>query len=728
MKLFKNVVALCLAALMVFGAGATLLLDAFGTAGPAVTAEAATHYLSIWYKVGDGPEDDDLETVKEYYDEDDVDDGVEILGPDDVWDKNDYKGWTFRYWEYKPGSKTIKVYPGDEVDDVDEGDVMKLTAVWEESGGGDGDFKVTYKIGDAGDANDVVKYVDGDFTAPKIDKIFKEKDYEGYEFDCWEVTKGDEDYEDETYRAGKTIPEEAFNSKDQLTLTAIWDESDTCTVKYAAGNSKATGTSPATQTVAYNASITLPSNPYKLTGYTFAGWDVDGSVKKAGDKVTVKKNLTITATWAAATNVTLTYGPGKGAGTAYTKTYTAGTSIKLDTNSFTRDGYNFIGWWIGSVSKTFAAGTSVTINGNDTATAQWTAIATSQPATSQPATSQPATSVPESSSEAPSEPETSSEPEESAPEEEETDNTLSYTISGETPVSGISAVLDDDVGNAQLWVTAVNGSNAADNTTAALIDSGDAVAAFDLSLLVDGSTYGDAVSGTVSFEMQGSTGIAKAPYDEAVIAVIHVVGIDKFDGKGYYRPDGKKVLYFNSTSGEESEVNFFGFKTENGINRIFIKDRIEAPDEFAYLSDAGTVVEVRLIPNANADTFDIDFTSLSPFLIAWVEINEAAGGGLPLWVWIAIGGGLIFAILVVVLLVIRGRNAREEQQAAERLTRREAPQKAMAKEAAPAAPHFYNDEGFERASDPEAKKGFDVATAGEDDENYRSWNSFLKKE
>jgi len=152
------------------------------------------------------------------------------------------------------------------------------------------------------------------------------------------------------------------------------------------------------------------------------------------------------------------------------------------------------------------------------------------------------------------------------------------------------------------------------------------------------------------------------------------------------------------------------------------------PNSFAYLSEAGTIVEVQLVSNANAETFDMDFTSLSPFLIVWLEINESAGGGLPLWVWIAIGGVLVFAILVVVLLVVRGRNAKEEQKAAERLTRREPyPEKAVAKEAPAPVPHYYND-NFESASDFEAKKGFDVATPGDDDENYSSWTNFLKKE
>jgi len=718
-KLFKNLAALCLAALMVLGVGGSFLPEALGTV---VTAEAESRtetddsFFSISYRSDsdkyDGP---DIDSEKWYYEEDEQ--PVEVKDVDEVFDEDDYEGWTFLYWKYE--GKTVK--PGAEVDDAGEGDIVKLYAVWEEGdNGGDGDFEITYKIGEAGDADDVVKYVDGDFTALKVSKVFDEDDYAGWDFDCWKITKGDDDYKGEYYDAGDTIPEEAFNSDDELVLLAQWDESDSCVVKYASGNSKATGTTPTTQTVDYGDSITLPSNPYTLSGYTFAGWDVDGTVKKAGDKVTIKKSMTITATWTAVANVTLTYSPGKGAGTAYTKTYAAGTTIKLEANSFTRDGYTFAGWWIASVSKTLAAGTSVTINGNDSATAQWTAVTPPEVSSSVPESS----SEPEPTS---SEPEpSSSEPESSEPEE--TTNTLSYTISGETPVSGISAVLDDDIGNAQLWVTAINGSNAADDTTAALVNSGDAVAAFDLSLLVDGSTYSEPVSGVASFAMQGSIEVPASAYEEASLAMIHVTTLDQFTGEGYYLPDGKKALYFDSESGEESEVSFLGFETENGISRLVIKDSTEMPNSFAYLSEAGTIVEVQLVSNANAETFDMDFTSLSPFLIVWLEINESAGGGLPLWVWIAIGGVLVFAILVVVLLVVRGRNAKEEQKAAERLTRREPyPEKAAAKEAPAPVPHYYND-NFESASDFEAKKGFDVATPGDDDENYSSWTNFLKKE
>ncbi|HPR39808.1 MAG TPA: InlB B-repeat-containing protein, partial [Oscillospiraceae bacterium] len=352
MKLFKNLAALCLAALMVLGVGGSFLPDALDAV---VTAKASTHYLTIWYKVGDGPDDDDLETEIKYYDEDDVDDGVDILEPDDVWDEDDYDGWTFRYWESNidvdgDGDDEDKVYPGDTIDDADEGDVLKLTAVWREDDDDDGDYEITYKIGEAGDADDVVKYTDGDFTAPKVSKIFDSDDYDGWDFDCWKITKGDSDYKGEYYDAGDTIDEEAFNDDDEITLTAQWDENDdVCTVKFSSGNSSATGTNPTTKSVDYGDTITLPSNPYTLSGYTFAGWDVDGTVKKAGDTITVKDDLTIKATWTAVANVTLTYSPGKGTGTSYTKTYTAGTTIKLEANSFTRDGYTFAGWWIASV-------------------------------------------------------------------------------------------------------------------------------------------------------------------------------------------------------------------------------------------------------------------------------------------------------------------------------------------------------------------------------------------
>ncbi|HQQ89340.1 MAG TPA: InlB B-repeat-containing protein, partial [Oscillospiraceae bacterium] len=344
MKLFKNLAALCLAALMVLGVGGSFLPEALGTV---VTAEAESRtetddsFFSISYRSDsdkyDGP---DIDSEKWYYEEDEQ--PVEVKDVDEVFDEDDYEGWTFLYWKYE--GKTVK--PGAEVDDAGEGDIVKLYAVWEEGdNGGDGDFEITYKIGEAGDADDVVKYVDGDFTALKVSKVFDEDDYAGWDFDCWKITKGDDDYKGEYYDAGDTIPEEAFNSDDELVLLAQWDESDSCVVKYASGNSKATGTTPTTQTVDYGDSITLPSNPYTLSGYTFAGWDVDGTVKKAGDKVTIKKSMTITATWTAVANVTLTYSPGKGAGTAYTKTYAAGTTIKLEANSFTRDGYTFAGWW-----------------------------------------------------------------------------------------------------------------------------------------------------------------------------------------------------------------------------------------------------------------------------------------------------------------------------------------------------------------------------------------------
>ncbi|HPW00362.1 MAG TPA: hypothetical protein PLP20_04850, partial [Oscillospiraceae bacterium] len=153
MKLFKNLVALCLAALMVFGAGCSVLLDAFGTASLAVTAEGdetrkkvSDTYFEIWYRSDsdeyDGP---DISTEKYYYAEDDQ--PVEIKDVDEVFDEDDYDGWEFLYWKY--GSK--KVYPGDEIDDADKNEAVKLYAVWEE--GDDGDYKVTYKIGEAGDAD-----------------------------------------------------------------------------------------------------------------------------------------------------------------------------------------------------------------------------------------------------------------------------------------------------------------------------------------------------------------------------------------------------------------------------------------------------------------------------------------------------------------------------------------------------------------------------------------------
>lgn len=66
------------------------------------------------------------------------------------------------------------------------------------------------------------------------------------------------------------------------------------------------GEVPTSQTVATGSEITLPAAPAAASGYTFAGWLVDGEteLRAAGSKYTVSATVTIRAQWTTLTKVT----------------------------------------------------------------------------------------------------------------------------------------------------------------------------------------------------------------------------------------------------------------------------------------------------------------------------------------------------------------------------------------------------------------------------------------
>lgn len=83
---------------------------------------------------------------------------------------------------------------------------------------------------------------------------------------------------------------------------------------------------------------TLKLKAPKKTGYTFKGWYVG---KKKVSKVSVKKNLTLTAKWKAKT-YKITYKNVKGTN-KNAKKFTYGKTVKL--KSLKKSGYTFMGWY-----------------------------------------------------------------------------------------------------------------------------------------------------------------------------------------------------------------------------------------------------------------------------------------------------------------------------------------------------------------------------------------------
>jgi len=112
----------------------------------------------------------------------------------------------------------------------------------------------------------------------------------------------------------------------------------------------------------------LPAAPTK-SGYTFTGWKAGDTIFAAGAEYTVTDDVTFTAQWMVAVDVTITYKTDGGSPAEIAPvTVPNGTSIKLPAAP-TKSGNIFMGWKTGSA--TLGAGESYTVTGDVTFTAQW---------------------------------------------------------------------------------------------------------------------------------------------------------------------------------------------------------------------------------------------------------------------------------------------------------------------------------------------------------------------
>ncbi len=161
-------------------------------------------------------------------------------------------------------------------------------------GGKDKEYKVVYLGGEeaTGEAPAEATYKEGTEITLAQNTFTKE----GYTFTGWSDGAT-------TYGAGVKYTVNA-----DVTFTAQWKENSTplpdkYTVTYALGDHAATdATAPeAAKEIASGTQVTLPNAPKAEEGYEFTGWKVgdDTTLKKAGDKITVTANVTVTAQWKA---------------------------------------------------------------------------------------------------------------------------------------------------------------------------------------------------------------------------------------------------------------------------------------------------------------------------------------------------------------------------------------------------------------------------------------------
>lgn len=125
----------------------------------------------------------------------------------------------------------------------------------------------------------------------------------------------------------------------------------------------------------------LNANAFINKGHVFVGWNTSANPQKSesstsfADKAVVNftKDITLYAQWKAVeANYTITFDARGGKGTMAPVTVEKGKSVTLPSNTFTREGYTFVGWKTGPDSGTsYGDKSSLKPKGNMKLYAQW---------------------------------------------------------------------------------------------------------------------------------------------------------------------------------------------------------------------------------------------------------------------------------------------------------------------------------------------------------------------
>ena len=146
-------------------------------------------------------------------------------------------------------------------------------------------------------------------------------------------------------------------------IVGVITSSSRVTVSFDGGG--ATGSTKAVKTWR-DSEVSLPSNGYRLSGYSFAGWELNGKTYQPGDTIKPSDSVTLQAVWAAEINFN---GNGAESGSVDRILALPGETITLPELDFARSGYHPLGWDDGG--ELHAAGDEVTVDGPITYNVSW---------------------------------------------------------------------------------------------------------------------------------------------------------------------------------------------------------------------------------------------------------------------------------------------------------------------------------------------------------------------
>ena len=254
---------------------------------------------------------------------------IATFGEEKVLDANTFTkiGCTFAGWAYKSNATSVDFTDQGKlkIEEYPSNGNIDLYAVWKAN-----EYTVKFHANNGTDTvteqtftYDVQKALDTNtFTS------------EGKSFVGWSTTKtGTKNYFNGQYVKNLTSAENGV-----VDLYAVWDDI-TYTVTFDVNGGKEATSS---QTVSYKGQVSEPSNPTRI-GYTFIGW-MDTNLNNSYDfNQEVTSNITLKAMWKA-NSYTISYNANGASGSMDKQELLYDEENILKANTFTKEGYHFIGW------------------------------------------------------------------------------------------------------------------------------------------------------------------------------------------------------------------------------------------------------------------------------------------------------------------------------------------------------------------------------------------------
>ena len=200
---------------------------------------------------------------------------------------------------------------------------------------------------------------------------------EGYKFKYWTLNNEEYDFNKEVLEdlELKAVWEEEVkedtnkntntnNKKEETKKEEVKEEPKPEIKTYTVVFNSAGGSAVNSQTITEGGKVSQPSNPIR-SGYTFAGWTLNGSVYDFNS--VVNSNITLVAKWNenAKAKYTVTFNSAGGSAVS-SQTVTEGSKVSMPSTP-KRDGYNFGGWLLNGSAYDFNS----SVNGDITLVAKW---------------------------------------------------------------------------------------------------------------------------------------------------------------------------------------------------------------------------------------------------------------------------------------------------------------------------------------------------------------------